>query len=273
MRPSMFIRQYMPLRVPVETGERLVPVVRYVSDEPRKKEWVKQAFWDLECFVKRTHRYAPDKGNFTGHHELYANAFAAPTIPGGGGIEVGWKTMSLCFYGKGRPVDFSRTLSVIDYYLAHAKLPLDYLGWNSPMPLQDYGYWYLGLDCNGFAGAYYQVEFPMTGVDGNDHINLLDNMKHLRKRSDFAAIRDGDMLVREGSKGGHTRHVALIEQVVPITSDKAAVIVSQSSSSKGGLKTEPMVLEKLNGKTSDGHGTLNWSLVDYHKFHHVLGPA
>lgn len=269
----MFIRQYMPLRVPVETGERLVPVVRYVSDEPRKKEWVKQAFWDLECFVKRTHRYAPDKGNFTGHHELYANAFAAPTIPGGGGIEVGWKTMSLCFYGKGRPVDFTRTLSVIDYYLAHAELLLDYLGWNSPMPLQDYGYWYLGILLQRFRGRLLSGRVP----DDRRGRQRPHQPARQHEASEEALRLRGDPRRRHagarGVEGGHTRHVALIEQVVPITSDKAAVIVSQSSSSKGGLKTEPMVLEKLNGKTSDGHGTLNWSLVDYHKFHHVLGPA
>lgn len=269
MRPSVFVRQYLPLRVKTETGERQVAVKRYVSDEPRKKDWIKQAFWDFECFIKRIHRYKPENGNFSGSHELYDNAFASPSLVGGA-IPVGWKTMSLCYYGKGRPDDFANTLAVVAYYLNHAKLPLDYLGWKSAMSLEDYGWWYFGLDCNGFAGAYYQINFPTTGVDGNDHINVLDNMKALAKRESFADMRDGDLLVREGSKVGNTRHVAAIESIVPLTDKRAAVIVTQSASSKGGLVSEPMLLDSLS--ESDGHGTLHWSLVGYHKFHHVLGP-
>lgn len=271
MRPSQFYKAYLELPVRTETGIQTCAVRRYVSDEPRTKPWVKEAFWDFECFVKRTHRYAPGAGNYTSHHELYGNAFAAPTLLGGG-IPVGWKTMSLCFYGKGLPADFANTLSVVAYYLNHAKLPLSYLGWKSAMPLADYAWWYFGLDCNGFAGAYYQTEFPYTGVDGNDHINVLDTMKKMKKRSDFSEMRDGDLMVREGSKGAGKRHVAVIESIYPIDSKKASVIVTQSSSSKGGLSSDPMLLVKLDGSDGDGHGPFLWDLAGYYKFHHALGP-
>ena len=269
MLPSQFLQKYTPIAVNGDVEWKYVPIRRYVSGEPRKKNFVKQAFWDFECFVKKRDRYEPAKGNFTGHHEWHAKHFlghslAPKTVP------ITWAEMALCFYGKGSPATFQAMLRVVDYYLEHADIPLDRLGWGHRMTLKEYGHWYFGLDCNGFAGAYYAEQFPGVGIDGNDHINYLKSRDGLTMRASFADVRAGDMLVREGSSGGGKRHVALIEHCLKLTDKTASAVIVQSASSRDGLSAEAMNFEKVS--KSDSYGDLNWRLKNYHDFHYILGP-
>jgi hypothetical protein len=271
MTPSQFAKKYMPVKVYTESGWKYVNIHRYVSGEPRKKKWVKETMWDFECFVKKQHRYKESKGNFTGSHHQYSSFFVADgMLPPW--VAISWKEMSLCFYGKGSPATFAATLRVVDYYLNHADLPLSYLGWKSRMSLEDYGYWYFGLDCNGFAGAFYAEEFPSTQIDGGDHINYLDDKKTLTKREGISDLKTGDMLVREGKSGEGNRHVALIENISKTAPDQAFTLVVQSAGSRNGLSMESMLLKKLSGSTGDAHGKFHWKLVGYHDFHYIVGP-
>lgn len=270
MLPSQFLQKYTPLAVNGDAEWKYVPVRRYVSGEPRKKNFVKQAFWDFECFIKKRDRYAPSKGNFTGHHEWHADYFLGSSLKPQA-VPITWDQMTLCYYGKGAPETFQAMLRVVDYYLAHADLPLSYLSWSRPMTLDEYAHWYFGLDCNGFAGAYYAEQYPAVGIDGGDHINFLKDKSLLTKRPTFADIRAGDMLVREGSSGGGKRHVALIETVQKTSATTALVTVVHSSSSRGGLTVEKITLESLS-KASDSFGKLHWRLKGYHDFHYILGP-
>lgn len=271
MLPSQFRQKYMPITVNAEAEWKYIPIRRYVSGEPRKKNFVKQAFWDFECFIKKNDRYAPSKGNFTGHHEWHAKHFLGDSLSPKV-VPISWDEMKLCFYGKGSPQTFQAMLRVVDYYLTHADLPLNYLGWSRPMTLDEYASWYFGLDCNGFAGAYYAEQFPALGVHGNYHINNLASTAGLSKRKTFADIKMGDIIAREGSSGGGKRHVALIERCTPLTAKTAAVFVVQSSSSRGGLVAEEMILESIE-KPSDGYGPIKWRLQDYHNFHFIIGPT
>lgn len=273
MLPSQFMKKYLSIPVHYDQEWKYIAIRRYLSGEPRKKNFNKQALWDFETFIRKAERYKPENGNFTGHHEWHAKFFLGedltPNI-----VPISLGQMKLCFYGKGSPLIFKSMLHVVSYYLKHADLPLRYLGWSHPMTIEEYAYWYLGLDCNGFAGEYYAENFPSVGIDGNDHINFLKDKPNLKVRNSFAEIKAGDLLVREGSDGGDTRHVAVIEHCYQLTDKTASVVVVQSAHSRDGLWAEGMVLESISDKKEkDGYGLINWSLQRYHKFHYVLGPV
>lgn len=161
-------------------------------------------------------------------------------------------------------MDFTHALMIIDYYLSNADMSLSSVHWNHRMALDKYAGYYLGLDCNGFTGAYLKTFYPALGIGPNDHINYLDSK--LKKRTRLDDVRSGDILSREGGSG--TRHVAMIDAVVSNTygGDSKSVTVTHSASSYHGLGTQ---MHTLRHRPSLSH---EWELVGYYKFDHCLAP-
>ncbi|MFC6657023.1 hypothetical protein ACFQEX_16935 [Roseibium salinum] len=184
-------------------------------------------------------------------------------------MDITWKDLQLGFYGKGTPDRMRRILTVIDFYLKTADINLGRVHWNYVMGLQDYAKWYLGLDCNGFTGAYLESQYPSLGINGGDHINYLDGK--LKKRAGVADVRAGDILSREGSGG--TRHVSMVNSVSGMIgpgATSAQVSITQSASSLGGLNTKTYTLKMIDEGPKDK--PLKWELAGYYKFHHCLAP-
>lgn len=243
---------------------------RYLSGSPWKKTYNKAALWDLRCFLRHKERYKHGKNgadHHTWHNEYgfddynlestsYFNEYMY--------VPMSWKKLQLCFYGKGTPHDFKQALMIVDFYLYFADMRLSSVHWTRRMTLDEYAYYYLGLDCNGFTGAYLKTFHPGLGIGPNDHINNLDSK--LKKRTDIHDVRMGDILSREGAGG--TRHVAMIDTAVPnpFADDTIAVSVTQSAGSLDGLKTQWYTLKFRPKKT------LKWKLAGYYEFHHCLAP-
>lgn len=272
--PSQFAKRYQPVTVHCLSGTHYVPVERYLSGEPRKKKYNAAALNDLSRFLHKKGRYKNGAHGADRHSWDSGSGLAAFGLVGTSyfldwlWVEITWLQLQLGFYGKGTPSVMRKILQVIDYYLEYADMDLDQVYWSRKMDLKEYAYWYLGLDCNGFVGAYLETYFPALGITGNSHINYWDNK--LKKRKDLAEVRSGDILSREG--GGGTRHVAMINAVFGVpgpTGDKLSVEVTHSSGSNNGLGTQKYTLKQL--KTSSSN-KLGWELMGYYKFEHCFAP-
>lgn len=270
--PSNFLQQYKPITVHTETDTKYVHVKKYVSGDCFDKKWPAKAANDLLSFVHKKGRYK-DK-NFTGWHQMYDTYFWGDLMQPKFWADCTWKHMQLCFNGKGTPASFREVLRVVAYYLNHADIPLDAIGWSRRLTLQEYADYYFGLDCNGFTGSYYEACFPGTGITGNDHINYLEGKKTLTKRPKVEDVRVGDILVAEASSGANGRHVVLIDAITPLAAGKAQVTIAHAASSRDGLAVETMTLKQLSGTTGNGYGKYHFELTEYGKkpFHHALGP-
>ncbi len=273
MQPSVFERQYKPITVHTLDGTDYVNVQNYLSGEPRKKKFNAAALQDLRWFLTKRDRYKNGKHGADKHTWDDKSGLLAFGLVGSGyftpwlWVEITWKELQLGFYGKGTPERMRRILQVIDFYLKTADISLSRVHWNYVMSLQEYAKYYLGLDCNGFTGAFLETQYPALGIDGGDHINYLDGK--LKKRTSIAEIKPGDILSREG--GGGTRHVSMINSVSGIHGPDvktAQVSITQSASSLGGLNTKTYTLKKIHEGPNDK--PLNWQLAGYYKFHHCL---
>jgi hypothetical protein len=269
-RPSIFAKRFTPITVQGPSGTQHVDVKHYLSGSPWNKKFNKAVLWDLRCFLKKKERYS-NGANGADHH-TWNNDIGFDAYGVGGSsyftewlsVPMTWKQLQLAFYGKGTPEDFRKALIIIDYYLYYAYIHLASVHWNRYVTLAEYAQWYLGIDCNGFTGAYLKTHYPGLGIGPNDHINYLDSK--LKKRTDISEIQPGDILSREG--GGGTRHVAMIDSTWPnpFADSSLLVQVTHSSSSNGGLGTQPYTL-KHRPKL-----TLKWELAGYYEFNHCLAP-
>ena len=271
-KPSIFLKRYTPITIHALGGTHYIDVCSYLSGEPRQKKYNKAALNDLSRFLKKKDRYkngANGADRHTWNSTTGLTAFGlvdfdyfVPWLS----VNISWNQLQLGFYGKGTPQTMRKILQVIDFYLRTAEIKLSRVYWSQVMELQEYAKYYLGMDCNGFTGAYLETHYPALGINGGDHINFLDGK--LKKRKEINEVRPGDILSREG--GGGTRHVAMIDEVHGYPSanaDSVSVSVSQSAFSLGGLKTKTYKLRKLN------NNTLKWHLQGYLKFNHVLGTV
>ena len=268
--PSQFLKKYKPVTFHSLTGTRYVNVSAYRSGEPRKKKFRAAAFSDFRRFLTKKGRYRDGKNGADRHHwtdsdglsafGLIGTSFFVPWLR----VEITWKELQLGFYGKGTPPKMRKILQVVDYYLHMAEVDLKDLHWGYKMDIEEYAQWYLGIDCNGFAGAYLETYYPTLGVHGNYHINYWDSK--MKKRDGLDEIQPGDVLSREG--GGGTRHVAMIDRVQGSYgpgSDSRRVTITQSANSLGGLDTQDYTLKKRNSSPA-------WDLVGYYRFDHCLAP-
>ncbi|KZM47662.1 hypothetical protein OA90_24750 [Labrenzia sp. OB1] len=274
MQPSIFEKQYKPITVHTLSGTAFVNVQSYLSGEPRKKQFNGAALNDLRRFLTKKDRYKNGQNGADRHTWDDKSGLSAFGLMGPDyfkpwlWVDITWKDLQLGFYGKGTPERMRRILQVIDFYLRTADIRLSHVHWNYVMSLEEYAKYYLGLDCNGFTGAYLETQYPSLGIDGGDHINYLDGK--LKKRASIAEIKPGDILSREG--GGGTRHVAMINSVSGVINSEATsaqVSITQSASSLGGLNTKTYTLKTIKEGPSDK--PLKWHLAGYYKFNHCLG--
>ncbi|GAB4524714.1 MAG: hypothetical protein Tsb0019_26740 [Roseibium sp.] len=275
MQPSIFAKQYKPITVHALGGTEYVNVESYLSGEPRNKTFNAAALADLRRFLTKRDRYKDGKNGADLHSWDDKSGLVAFGLVGPDyfkpwlWVDITWKDLQLGFYGKGTPERMRKILQVVDFYLKTADIRLSRLHWNYVMGLQEYAKYYLGLDCNGFCGAFLETQYPALGIDGGDHINYLDG--RLKKRASLAEIRPGDILSREG--GGGTRHVSMVNSITGAFSPEATtaeVSITQSSSSLGGLQTRNYTLKKISEGPKDK--PLLWELSGYYKFHHCLAP-
>lgn len=273
MQPSIFEKQYKPITVHTLGGTEYVNVQSYLSGEPRNKKFNAAALQDLRWFLTKRDRYKNGKNGADQHSWDDKSGLLAFGLVGPDyfkpwlWVDITWKDLQLGFYGKGTPERMRRILEVIDFYLKTAEISLSRVHWNYVMSLQEYAKYYLGLDCNGFTGAFLETQYPSLGIKGGDHINYLDGK--LKKRTAFADIKPGDILSWEG--GGGTRHVAMINSIsggFGPGATTAQVSITQSASSLGGLNTKTYTLKKIDEGPKDK--PLLWHLAGYYKFHHCL---
>jgi hypothetical protein len=269
-RPYLFARRFTPITVQGVSGTQYVDVKNYLSGSPWDKKFNKAVLWDLRCFLRKKERYkdgahGADRHEWHNEHGLDGHDIGDSLyFDNWLHVPMGWKQLQLCFYGKGTPDDFRNALTIIDFYLFYADMRLSSVHWNRKVTLAEYAGWYLGMDCNGFTGAYLKTFYPALGIGPNDHINYLDNK--LKKRTEIGEVRPGDILSREG--GGGTRHVAMIDMTMlnPAADGTIPVLVTHSSGSYNGLGTQLHTL-KHRPKNS-----LKWELAGYYKFEHCLAP-
>jgi hypothetical protein len=278
--PEVFQQRYLPIAVNCMKGTRYIEVRRYVSGSPWNKKWPSKVLWDLKCFLEKTpkNRYAGGANGADKH--IFAHGwFYGPGMDPAIFYPITWKTIQLGFYGKGTPWDFKMILKVVDYYLNTANMKLSTLGWNGVMKLEDFAYWYLGLDCNGFTGAYYECEYPSMGIDGNDHINFLHEKSCFKEKTSLTDIKAGDLLVRRQGSGSAGRHVALISKVNGMpTATSASVRIAESRGSEipgtnhNGLSVTEHTLKEQpdTPANNDSYGWIRWNLAGRHKFHKIL---
>ena len=271
-RPSEYAKRFTPITVQGVSGTRYVDVKNYLSGSPWNKTYNKAALWDLRCFLlqRKSSRY--EYGAHGADHHVWHDEYGFDAYDLGDSsyflewlhVPMSWKQLQLCFYGKGTPEDFRNALTIIDYYLFYADMRLSTVHWSRRMTLFEYAYYYLGLDCNGFTGAYLKTFHPALGTGPNDHINYLDSK--LKKRTDIHDVRAGDILSREGGSG--TRHVAMIDLPLPnpFADDSISARVTHSASSYKGLGTQWHTLKHRP------NASLKWELVGYYKFQHCLAP-
>jgi hypothetical protein len=269
-RPHLFAKRFTPITVHGVSGTRHIDVKNYLSGSPWKKKFNKAVLWDLRCFLRQKERY--EEGAHGADHHFWHDEHGFDAYGLGDSsyflgwlhVPMSWQQLQMCFYGKGTPDDFRNALTIIDYYLFYADMRLSSVHWNRKVTLAEYAGWYLGMDCNGFTGAYLKIFYPALGIGPNDHINYLDSK--LAKRADVADVRPGDILSREGGSG--TRHVAMIDSILPnpFSDDTRPVAVTHSSGTYSGLGTQMHTL-KHRPKNA-----LKWELAGYYKFEHCLAP-
>jgi hypothetical protein len=269
-RPYLFAKRFTPITLHGVSGTRYIDVKGYLSGSPWNKTYNKAALWDLRCFLRKKERYKGGAHGADRHmwhdeygldgHDLSGSHYFDNWL----WVPMSWQQLQLCFYGKGTPDDFRNALIIIDFYLFYADMRLSSVHWSRRMTLDEYAYYYLGIDCNGFTGAYLKTFHPGLGIGPNDHINYLDSK--LKKRKDLDEVRSGDILSREG--GGGTRHVAMVDAILPnpFADGSKTLTVTHSSGTYSGLGTQWHTLAFRPKET------LKWNLVGYYKFHHCLAP-
>lgn len=276
--PIAFAERYEYIAVHGLNGTKFVSTDRYLSGSPWKKKWNRKVLWDLNCFLNKRERYK-DGRNGAEHHTwsndsglfayVHAGSYFLPWLS----IDMTWKQLQMAFYGKATPARMTKALRIIDYYLTVAEPRRSNLGWSgsSNMSLTEFARWYLGIDCNGFTGAYLETHYPGLDISPNDHINYLDSK--LKKRKDLSEVRVGDILSREG--GGGTRHVCMVSGLFGYVAPGASemdVMVTHSAGSRGGPDGSGGLGTQYYSLKLHGSGSKPWDLKGYYKFHHCLAP-
>lgn len=260
--PVDFAWDYM--RLPIHTerdGLQHVSVARYLSggmyDNSQDRQQAYKALWNFIKFGK----------NEKGEKRYKEGYFFAPTLQPTGALEISLSTVRAAFSGKGTPAAFQKVVTIIDFYLNHSRSVKKLFG--PKPPLQTYVDTYLGIDCNGFVGAYFKTQYPDIGLHPGLYIPAFKTKGGAKKRKTPAELKPLDVLVREGGKG--VQHVAVIEDVLSRDSTKAEVLIVQSASSKKGIDWDVFTL-KDTGKYKlkcVGHITYDYA-VGYSGVHSPL---
>lgn len=112
----------------------------------------------------------------------------------------------------------------------------------------------MGVDCNGFVGGYFETNYPATGWDTSVGWTGKHELKRGRQRQSINDIKALDVLVQYNNSAH--KHVALIEDVWSKNGSQAAILLTQSAGSQGGLSTQVCMLEITadgKAKTTGGY--------------------
>ncbi len=133
------------------------------------------------------------------------------------------------FSGKGSPAQIRTTLWVASKF-----------GRLTSHTARTYTDNYIGLDCNGFVGNYW-------GMDANTEIDAYDK----NPRRDPKTIEVGDALIFYHRGGGSPFHIAVIDDLQIIGTDKIALTIVQSAGLELGLERKEYGVQTLQKYDKD----------------------
>jgi hypothetical protein len=253
--PTLFQVSYLSVRYLGVKGQQIAAVRSYRSGDVGKRPVALKAYNDMLRFLRKKSPHKNATHNIT-----------EAELPG--------SDLRAAFNGKGSLNTCRNVLRLVDHYLADpSAIPHKDLGWShTNVSVQDYADWYLGLDCNGFVGHYFQEAFPVSTIGPSTDCNDFDNKAHKGvRRASLEEIRPLDVLVREGGSG--TRHVALIESI-HVTGPKTANIrLVQSAHSRNGLSSayENVTWLREPGSGSQTKSVMSLNVNGYMDFSYAIG--
>lgn len=265
-KPLAYMKRYQPVPFPGcgSQGQKYVRINRYISgDVMSPASYRTKAYKNLRSFVFRTGQYEGGVRGAKDHYYFSDTGYLqASDLKPSVYLYCPWDDVRQCFQGKGTPARYARVLQLCDYYLRHADIDISALGWGRRVTdLQEYADYYIGMDCNGFVGAYLEENFPGSGVSKNIDIDSIgkyfgDNASgaHFTRIDDATRIQTSDILVRRRIDGS-SRHIALVESVISASSGKATLLIAESRGGDGlASRTEALV------RMSKATGTRHWTL-------------
>jgi len=272
-RPLAYMSRYKPMQFSGcdAQGQKYVHLNTYISgDVMAGQSFAQKAYLDLKHFIHGTGRYAGDKNGAAAHKYFTDTEFlVAPAIKPVPFHYCPWDDVRQAFQGKGTPNRFTRAIKLCDYYLRHAEIDITKLGWGRRVTdLQEYVNYYIGMDCNGFVGAFLEENFPGSGVARNIDIDSTGKYyadhasgSHFTRIDDPKLIKRYDILVRRkvsSDPAKATRHIALVEDVLGAATSTSVRVLLAESTGGSGLSSRTENLVKITKNSRDRH----WKLGD-----------
>jgi hypothetical protein len=164
-------------------------------------------------------------------------------------------------------VRMARAIKLCDYYLQHADIDITKLGWGRRVTdLQEYVDYYIGMDCNGFVGAYLEENFSGSGIVGNIDIDSFGKYyanntsgSGFTRIDDPKSIKRFDILIRRkvsSDPSAVTRHIALVEDVLGAATSTSVKLMLAESTGGSGLSSRTETLTKITKNSRDRHWKL-----------------
>jgi hypothetical protein len=259
-RPLEYLDRYRPLQFAGcgSQGQKSIRLKRYISgDVMSGNEFRKKAYLDVRRFTFKTDRYEGGAHGATAHRYFDDTGYlVAPDLKPVVCHHCPWDDVRQGFQGKNTPGRMARVLKLLDYYLRHAEIDPPSLGWAKLVTdLQEYVDYYIGLDCNGFVGAWLEENRPGSTIVHNIDIDSYGlyygqnaSGSGFTRIDDPKAIRTGDVIIRRSVEGS-TRHVALVEKVLSSSAKSAQLLLAESTGADG-LCTNTVTFEKLSSVVS-----------------------
>lgn len=263
--PLDYLAQYKPIQFSGcgNQGQKSIRINRYVSgDVMSDNSYRQKAYLDFKHFIFKTNEYEDGKRGAGDHsYQSGIDTLFASDLKPVPFHYCPWDDVRQGFQGKGTPARKGRMLKLLDYYLRHAEIAPASLGWGKVVTdLQEYVDYYIGMDCNGFVGAYLEENCPGCNLNNNIDIDSFGEYYgthssggRFKRIDDPKAIRTGDVLIRKRVQGS-SRHVALVESVLSSSTGKARLVLAESVGGSG-LCSNTTDLVKLSTTTTSGR---NW---------------
>ena len=244
LAPDRFAAYYRPVSVASpSTGPVSVAASKYLSCPGGQfRQQSAEPMAAIQGFYERLGN-APPAG--VRRHSKYVL-----TIPELGLVQVDvQRVVKQCHMGKGTPTDLQAFALLYTYWDKQTRGTAGYKPSANWVGLQHYTDEHLGVDCNGFAGAYYGLCFPQTKLQPhsviveNPRTEFKPNGKLYTPNNSFgmgARYRTGIEQVRAGDVIVFThKHVAVIgdcEYLAPDTGEGTFWVYQAKNYSAGGVQ-------------------------------------